>query len=512
MQTQPLKNAVIYCRVSTKEQVDEGNSLNTQEKLCLEYALKNEYKISQVYIEQGESAKTADRTELKKLLVYCADKKNSIKAVIIYKIDRLSRNTFDYGSLKMILKKSNVEIKSVSENLENSPTGNLMETMLSGFAQFDNDVRAERCAGGMKDAMREGRHVWMAPVGYDNVRVGGKATIAPNTVMGPLIRETFQITAKNIYPTEDVRKMMMTRGLRLKSGKPISKQYFYGILKNRSYIGMIEKFGESHKGLFEPIIDEETFNQVQRVLKYRGKKMSQYKLDSDDFPLRRFVISPEGRKLTGSWCQGRSKKYPFYRFGVKGSNYNRDEFEKSYMEFMDKYKLDPELIAKLKTKLREKLNKATSNEQKDGQRLRAYIGELTERQNALIKKNLEGFISDNVLKQQLDLIERELADTQINISSMQEKEIDFDEILDFTKNYLENPSVIWKEANLDKKLKLQWFQFPKGIVFENGIYGSAEIANVFKTKEAFQPLQSSMVDPAGFEPATSSVQMRRSTN
>lgn len=491
---QPLKKAVIYCRVSTKEQVDEGNSLNTQEKLCRDYALKNGYEIVQVYIEQGESAKTSLRTELQKMLLFCSDKKNKIEAVIAYKIDRLSRNTDDYSQLRILLKRYGVEIKSVSEYFENTPAGRFMENIIANVAQFDNDVRAERCAGGMKDAMREGRYVWMAPVGYDNVRIGGKATISPNIVMGPLIRETFQIIAKNTHSTEDVRKMMTVRGLRLKNGKPISKQYFYNMLKNRAYIGMIEKFGESHKGLFEPILDEETFNQVQRVLKYRGKKMSQYKLDSEDFPLRRFVISPEGRKLTGSWCQGRSKKYPFYRFGVKGSNYNRDDFEKNYMEFMDKYHLDTDLIDKLKAKLKDKLNKATANEQKDGRKLRAYVDELTERQNALIKKNLDGFISDSILKQQLDIIEKELTDTQVNLASIQENEIDFNEVLEFVQGYLENPSIVWKDAKLDKKLKLQWFQFPQGIVFENGIYGTAQIANVFKTKEAFQPLQSSMVD------------------
>ncbi len=275
---------------------------------------------------------------------------------------------------------------------------------------------------------------------------------------------------------------------------------------------MIEKFGESHKGLFEPIVEEDVFNQVQRVLKYRGKKMSQYKLDSEDFPLRRFVMSPEGRKLTGSWSKGRSKKYPFYRFEVKGSNYNRDKFETGFMEYMDRFQLDTSLINRLKLKLKEKLTKATANEQKDGRKLRAYVDELTERQNVLIRKNLDGFISDSILKQQLDLIEKELADTQITLISIQETEIDFDEVVEFVEQYLKKPSSVWKDAKLDKKLKLQWFQFPQGITFENTNYGTAQIASVFKTKEAFLPLQSTTVDPRRFELLTSSLQMRRSTN
>ena len=65
--TNEKRNAIIYCRVSTKEQVEEGNSLVTQERNCREYAIKNNYNVVQVFIERGESAKTAERTELQKL-------------------------------------------------------------------------------------------------------------------------------------------------------------------------------------------------------------------------------------------------------------------------------------------------------------------------------------------------------------------------------------------------------------------------------------------------------------
>ncbi|MEN9921482.1 MAG: hypothetical protein RLZZ517_460 [Candidatus Parcubacteria bacterium] len=511
MQINLRKKAVIYCRVSTKEQVDEGNSLITQEKACREYAEKNGYEVVQVYIEQGESAKTTDRTELKKMLAFCSNKKNGINAIIVYKIDRLSRNTDDYSQLRILLKKYSVEIKSVTEYFENNPAGRFMENIMANVAQFDNDVRAERCAGGMKNAMREGRYVWMAPVGYDNVKVAGKATIAPNPIMAPLIRQAFEMIAKNIYPTEEVRRKMEDLGLRLRNGKSMCKQYFYNVIKNKTYTGVIEKFGESHKGLFEPIIDEGTFNQVQRVLKYRGKKMTQYKLDNEDFPLRRFVFNENNRKLTGSWSRGRNKKYPFYRFETKGSNYNRDKFEKGFIEYMNDFKLKEEHINKLKTKLREKFGPAVSRQEKDVSKMHLYVQELTERQNSLIKKNLDGIISDHLLKQQLEILEKEIVDTQINLSSKEEVELNIDELFDFCESYLQNPGSVWKLALLDKKQKLQWFQFPQGITFQNGIYGTTQLASVFKTKEAFQPLKSSMVDPTGLEPATSSVQVRRSS-
>src|ERR1043166_9714807 len=110
MENKKVKRAVIYCRVSTKEQVEEGNSLVTQEKNCREYVSKYGYEVAAIFVEQGESAKTADRTELKKLLSYCAAKKNGINAVIAYKIDRISRNTDDYSQIRIYLKSHGVEI------------------------------------------------------------------------------------------------------------------------------------------------------------------------------------------------------------------------------------------------------------------------------------------------------------------------------------------------------------------------------------------------------------------
>jgi site-specific DNA recombinase len=138
------KRAVIYCRVSTKEQVEEGNSLSTQEKICREYSLKHGYDIAEVFVEQGESAKTQNRPELRRMMAYCASKKNNISVAIAYKIDRISRNTDDYSQIRIVLKKYGVEIKSTSENFENNPAGRFMENMLANVAQFDNDVRTER--------------------------------------------------------------------------------------------------------------------------------------------------------------------------------------------------------------------------------------------------------------------------------------------------------------------------------------------------------------------------------
>jgi len=91
--------AIIYCRVSTKEQAETGYSLEAQERACREFALKNDYKILKAFIEKGESAKTQNRTELQKLIKYSVQYKKEISALIIWKYDRLARNLSDQTEL-----------------------------------------------------------------------------------------------------------------------------------------------------------------------------------------------------------------------------------------------------------------------------------------------------------------------------------------------------------------------------------------------------------------------------
>ncbi len=487
------KRAVIYVRVSTMEQADEGNSLITQEKACREYANKAGFVIPEdgVFIERGESAKTADRTQLQKMLGFCAQKKSAISAVIVYKIDRLSRNTDDYSQLRILLKRYGVEIKSTTEFFENNPAGRFMENTMANIAQFDNDVRAERCSNGMLEAVRSGRYVWAAPVGYANVRVGDKATIAPSE-MSPLVKRAFELVAAATYPTDEVWRMMRKEGLLKKNGEPVAKSYFYKMLRNELYTGWIEKFGEHHKGTFEPIVGDDLFAQAQRVLKNKGHKVSQYKTDNPEFPLRRFVFNPDGLKLTGSFARG---KYPSYRFNGAKGNYDRDELQRQFAFKMDTYRFESSDIAKLKRLVREKFHDATVDEQKEIHALEVRLKELAEEQTALVHKNIKGVLSDAVLQRELARIEKTEAEIRTTLITQTSDVGSPEDAVAFASEYLERPSTVWKKSGITTQTKLQWFQFPSGIVFNGQIFGTPEVSSVFKAKELILSPLSTRVDP-----------------
>lgn len=488
------KKAVIYCRVSTKEQVEEGNSLITQERICRDYCLRNHLEMVEVFIEQGESAKTADRTELNKMLKLCEAKKNGIQAVVVYRLDRLSRNTDDYSQLRIKLKRYGVEIRSTTEHFEDNPVGRFMENTMANIAQFDNDVRAERCTNGMKEAIKEGRYVWLAPIGYNNVKIASKANIEPDPILAPLVHQTFELIAKNIYSIQEIQKIMVAEGLSNKKGNPIARGYFYRMFTNPMYAGWIVKFGEKKKGIFEPIVSDELFNQVQAVLKARGRKLSHYMRDNPDFPLRRFIKNEQGLKLTGSWSKGRTKPYPYYRFKDKGLNYSKAEMENLFMDFLKNFTFDENKIKALKDYIKVHLVKSTQNIVKERDRLQNYISELQQRETGIIEKNFKGVISDKVLTVQTEFIEKERESAYLKLSNMPDTQYDYQESLLFLKKYLKNPSKIWEKSGLRVRTRLQWFQFPEGLVLQNNFFGTTKMCLLYKLRNGNSGENSLKVD------------------
>src|SRR5712692_8486075 len=178
-------NGIIYCRVSSKEQI-EGTSLESQETACREYARSHSITILKTFIERGESAKFADRTQLIELLDFCRQNKGAVQVLLVWKVDRFARNVGDHFNIKANLMKYGVRVVSVTEPIDSNPEGKLMETILAGFAQFDNDIRAIRTVQGMRRKLQEGIFPWKPPLGYKTSTRNGEKKTEPDELDQPL--------------------------------------------------------------------------------------------------------------------------------------------------------------------------------------------------------------------------------------------------------------------------------------------------------------------------------------
>jgi len=251
-------NAVVYCRVSSKEQVN-GTSLESQEIACREYALHHQLKILRVFIERGESAKFADRTQLLELLAFCQERKHGIKQLLVWKVDRLARNVGDHFNIKATLGKLDVAVISVTEPIDTRPEGKLLEAILAGFAQFDNDIRAARTLQGMRRKIQEGISPWRAPLGYKSSTALGAKKTQPDQPDEPtfgLLQRAWNEFATGRYTKTQVLALMTSRGLKTRAGKRLTKQSLDYVFSDPYYAGILRDpwNGQQHLGRHMPMV------------------------------------------------------------------------------------------------------------------------------------------------------------------------------------------------------------------------------------------------------------------
>ena len=162
--------AIIYTRVSTQNQADKGYSLEAQETDCIKFANEEGFVIDKIFVERGESAKNQQRTQLQRLIKYCIENKSNLTALIIWKYDRLERILSDQAELVKRFSQLGIRVLAVTENNEDNSVGRLMRNIIGSFAQYENDVKAERTISGMKKCIESGRWCWRAPIGYKHTK------------------------------------------------------------------------------------------------------------------------------------------------------------------------------------------------------------------------------------------------------------------------------------------------------------------------------------------------------
>jgi len=307
-------NAIIYVRVSSVDQV-EGTSLDSQELACREYAQKHDLGVERIFIEQGESAKFAHRTQLLQLLDYCKGKNNNVSTLIVWKLDRFARNVEDHFAIKAKLRGYGVSVVSVTEPIAGDPNGKLMETILAGFAAFDNDIRAIRSIQGLQQRIREGLFPWKPPLGYLPPKLGRKTEPdRPDPKRFPFLQKAWQLFASGAYRKADIVRLLRTWGVVSYRGGFVSAQMLDFMFRNPFYAGVVRNpwTGDDHHGRHVPMVSPGEFAIVQRLVAERNNSQPHNRA-SENFPLRGIVRCPTCQcHMTGALSKGRQRKYAYY--------------------------------------------------------------------------------------------------------------------------------------------------------------------------------------------------------
>lgn len=476
--------AVIYCRVSTQEQV--GNfSLPTQQKACVEYCARQGLAVDQILVEEGESAKTINRPVFKRLLDYCRGHRDRIASVVVYSLNRFSRNNHDFHFVKAILAKDGVNLKSVTEPIDESPTGKLMEGILASFAQFDNDVRSERTKVGMTAALRAGRWTFQAPLGYTNVTENGCKSVQVDPERGHLIERAFSMAAEGV-PLSCIASALAAAGLRGKRGHQISKQSLSVILRNPFYLGhfQVSGFHVASAGRHPALVDQEIFDRAQanlsqhRLIRYRP---------GNSFPLRRFIHCPEcGRPFTGSRSRGRGGRLYGYYHCRSGCSFRVPQFEMetAFVEHLAQIRPTPEVVDAFTDLVREIWEEAGEGVELELGDLERDLAALVAQKDKLIDLYIEKAAIDlPTFQKKMDELAAKIGTTQEAIARIKIPCVGIEDLTDYAARSICSLSRVWSDATDECKGDLQRLLFPEGMVYREGTFevrGQCAVLEVFE--------------------------------
>jgi site-specific DNA recombinase len=466
--------AVIYCRVSDPEQT-KNLSLPTQEKVCREYCAREGLEVDRIFIERGESAKTAERTEFRRLLKYCREHKHRVHVVVVYALTRFSRNSADHHMIRALLGGFGISLRSATEPINDSPSGRFVEGVLAAVAQYENEAKAERTLAGMKAAAERGFWIWHPPIGYvGRPRVGSEG---PNLMIdpdrAPLVQAAFELIDQG-YSQVDVLRMLELRGLRTRRGKPLSKQQLSSLLRNKAYVGVIHCQswgGVEFKGDFEPLISAELFTRVQwRLLESRRGRADTRRVQHEDFPLRRFArCTICDAPLTASWARGKlGRKYGYYhcrRACLRTTPKGR--LETAFVDLTRDLVPSQEYLALVRRLVIEVWREECAGVIERRRTLQRRVDEIRNKSLALEEAFLyQRAIDQRSYIEQRDRIREELLLAEMGLSEAQVDSMDVEGVLASAEEVITNAGSLWLAASAQQREQLQWLLYPEGLKWD----------------------------------------------
>ncbi len=453
--------AAIYLRVSTGQQVDRGSSLPSQEAACREFAARSGYDVEDVYSDEGESARTADRPAFQEMIFRAKQTSPPFSAIICYENSRFARSREDAILYKALLRKKGIDLFFVKQDFDDTPAGRLLEGIIEVVDEWYSLNLAVETRRGQKQTAAQGYSCGgRPPFGLRRVEVKnehgkGKVRWEPDPEAAPLVREIYASFAGG-KGLKSIAYDLNARGLRSpRGGDWTVSSLHYILFKNQpAYLGRLvfnreDNSRPGHKfkpesewvtveNAWEPIIDGDT---AARVAAKKTKRQASRKAETDLSPWLLSGLVYCG--LCGSpmitMTVGRKESWRYYRCTKNSNsgssacaqkNIRKEDLENAVLEDVKEKFLSEETLFSLMALSNEK----TALERRDSKK-RANM--LSKEREVLLrrKNNLLGAIEEGVLDRK-DVRERmaEINSRMEDIDRMIELEKRSGEKIPVTKN------------------------------------------------------------------------------
>ena len=257
-QQKELKTAVVYARYSSDNQTEQ--SIEGQLRVCQEYATRNNIIILDTYIDRAMTGTNDNRPDFQRMIRDSS--KRQWDYVLVYKLDRFSRNKYEATNHKHTLKQNGVKVISATESIPDTPEGIILESLLEGMNQYYSAELSQKVKRGMRETRIKGNfqggHLLY---GY---KVEEKK-IYIDEEQAVIVQYLFEQYANGVHVDallKELREKRITD-----DGKPFTRSKVYGMLKNEKYIGICKHEDEIFDNIYPQIVPNNLFERVKEKQK-----------------------------------------------------------------------------------------------------------------------------------------------------------------------------------------------------------------------------------------------------
>ncbi len=435
------KMAVVYVRVSTEDQVS-GTSLTSQESDCRAWCSKAGYDIAALRTDAGESAKTADR----KGLIAALEDARRLKAdaLVVHKLDRLSRNASDGLTIRAALRRHGCELVSISEPAGNDPVGDMVSTIMFAVAQFDNDIRAQRSKRGMAETAMRGGWITTPPCGFLAARSGSLPVLVPDPQKAPAIATALRALANGVADKSMTLLALRAAGMPSQSASRCLRQPVYGGLIRSSLTG-----GADVLAAFPGLVTPAEWYRIEAALESPQKKAPGA---NDGFPLVGCLKCPEcGGSITGSASRNRHGK--LYGYYACHEGHVRARSEVVHADLHRLLTASSQLSIFLNLIVRRVVKKIAAGAADAAKERSRHQAEATKAESRMAKLTAgwaDGLIEDDQYRAQMAKLRRDHA-TAKEAAEEQPGSVDLATLMGKVETHMKNVPALWETLDLQGK-------------------------------------------------------------
>ncbi len=452
---------VVYTRVSSAKQMD-GLSLDVQIKAAKEYIEKHKLIVKEFFGGTYESAAKDERKEFQRMIEYLKKTKNKISKILVYSLDRFSRNENSIW-LSSQLRKLGIEVVSITQPIDTTnPAGIMQQKMLFIFGEFDNQLRRQKSMAGVKEHLIQGEWVTAPPVGYDIIKHNKERKIVVNQT-GQIIKKMFYWKTKERMPNVEIQQRLKACGL------DYSLRRIGEILVNPFYCGkMVHKAleGEVVDGRHEKVVSEAIFLEANNIM--AEKKLGlQTKKERLEIALKRFMkCATCNQPMRGYIAKGYDM--PYYKCNTPGCKCNRNanEVNSKFAKVLEGFRINQTYIPLIKEQLQITFQEHNASLQKNEEAITCQLTAIRQKLERLEERFILEELSADLyqkyklrFEKEIEEIEAKKANSKIEMSKLE----DYIAVsLEFACNLHE----MWALGDYAQRQELQNALFESGIIYD----------------------------------------------